>query len=209
MSDSSDALPGILGCLGGLGCGAALLVIGISGALFYVGRAASTPVVIPAPTPMPPPSPIPVPPSMPLPPPPVLPSPPVAPPGVLAPPGDLSPRLVHATVTAVSGDRVGIAVGASCDFNVEREDAADGSFVCNAQVVCGGRLLYGGPGAGYFPCTLYAGPPRHVVGSDLDTTTADHDGAMSLDTHGTLELWDDATGPNGEFRVTATVVSVE
>jgi len=202
MTEQRDMLPGILGCLGGLGCGAALLVIGISGALFYVAEPrvdSSPPITVP--TPFPPP--------MPLPPPPVLPSPPIAPPGTLAPPGDLSSRLVHATVTAVSGDGAGIAVGASCDFNVEREDAPDGSFVCNAQVVCGGRLLYGGPGAGYFPCTLYAGPPRHVVGADLNTTTADHDGAMSLDTHGTLELWDDATGPNGEFRVTATVLSVE
>jgi hypothetical protein len=209
MSEQRDVLPGILGCLGGLGCGAALLVIGISGALFYAGTSSvnsSPPISTPAP---PTPFPTPIPPSMPLPPPPVLPTPPLAPPGVLAPAGDLSPRLVHATVTAVSGDGAGIAVGASCDFNVERENAADGSFVCNAQVVCGGRLLYGGPGAGYFPCTLYAGPPRHVVGADLNTTTADHDGAMSLDTHGTLELWDDATGPNGEFRVTATVVSVE
>lgn len=209
MSEPQGALPGILGCLGGLGCGAALLVIGISGVLFYLGTVASTPVVLPTPPPAPMPMPAPVPPSFPLPPPPMLPTPPVAPTGVLAPPGDRSPRLVYATVTAVSGDGVGIAVGASCDFNVERHDAANGSFTCNAQVVCGGRLLYGGPGAGYFPCTLYAGPPRHVVGSDLDTTTADHDGAMSLDTHGTLELWDDATGPHGEFRVTATVVAVE
>ncbi len=209
MSEPRDPLPIVLGCIAGLGCGGAILVIGIAGALFY--GASSGPPSVTSPPPVVPsvPMPVPIPPSTPLPPPPVLPTPPTAPPGALAPPSDMAPRLVHATVTEVSGAPLGVAVGASCDFNVEREDAPDGTFACNAQVVCGGRLLYGGPGAGYFPCTLYLGPPRHVVGADLNTTTADHDGAMSLDTHGTLELWDDATGPNGEFRVVATVQSVE
>ena len=215
MTERSTALPGILGCLTGVGCGLVVLVGCLSG-FFLIGQSVPTP-----PPSYPPSYPPPTPPSYPppsSPPPtsgPVLPPPPVIPPalppapiGTLAPPEDVTPRLVRATVTEVSG-AAGIEVGASCEFNVLREDLPDSSFNCNAQVVCGGRLLYGGPAAGYFPCTLYQGPPRHVVGADTNTTSVDNDGALTLDTHGTMEVWDDATGPNGEFRVVAHVDSVE
>ena len=116
---------------------------------------------------------------------------------------------MRATVTSVTGAAV-VTTGQSCEFNVERRDRDDGTFWCNAQIVCGGHLLYGGPTAGFFPCTLYEGPPRHVAGADPTTTREDQDPAMTLSTvDGTLEIWDDASGPNGEFRVVAHVDSVE
>lgn len=208
MSDGagqSAAIPGVLGCLTGLGCGLVLLVGCVASFMIF---STATPIAAPTPIPSPPPV-TPVPPLVPLPPPPMLPPAiPTAPPGPLSPPTDVAPRIVRATITEVQG-LADLAVGSSCELNVDRSDQPDGSFVCNTQIVCGGRLLYGGAAAGYFPCTLYEGPPRHVVGADQQTTAGDGDGAMSLDTHGTLEIWDDATGTNGEFRVRARVDSVE
>ncbi|MCC6874029.1 MAG: hypothetical protein IT378_06950 [Sandaracinaceae bacterium] len=99
--------------------------------------------------------------------------------------------------------------GATCAFDVTRHDRSDGSFWCNAQIRCGDRLLYGGPTAGFFECTLYDQPQRHVVGHDVNTTSGDRDAAMSLDTlTGTLEVRDDATGVNGQFELQARVTSV-
>jgi hypothetical protein len=207
-SGSSSALPVALGCLTGVGCGLVLIVGCIASWLVLsdadVRDAPLTPV---APVPLPPPAP---PPYLPPPSAPTLPPPPMppAPSGSLAPPRDLTPRLVRATITESSAAAV-VPVGALCEFDVERTDNPDGSFACRAQVVCGGRLLFGGPEAGYFPCTLYEGPPRHVVGSDPNTTGTDGDAAMRLDTHGTLEVWDDASGANGELRVAARVDAVE
>jgi hypothetical protein len=206
---SSSALPVALGCLTGVGCGLVLIVGCVASWLVLseadVGGDDASPTA-PAPVP-PPPASAPPPPSAPaLPPPPVLPPPPTS--GSVAPPGDVAPRLVRATITVSSAPTI-VPVGALCEFDVERVDSPDGSFACRAQVVCGGRLLYGGPEAGFFPCTLYEGPPRHVVGSDANTTGSDGDAAMRLDTHGTLEVWDDAGGANGELRVTARVDAVE
>lgn len=117
--------------------------------------------------------------------------------------------MVRATVTAVEGS-IGVDVGAECGFAVDRRDRSDGTFWCNAQIVCGGRLLYGGPEAGYFPCTLFEQPRRDVVGSDPQTHEDDRDAAMSIDTTtGALEIWDDASGELGRFRVRARVDSVE
>lgn len=212
MTERSSALPGLLGCLTGLGCGMVLLAGCVASWLFLADGSPAPPDIDTPPyvPPYVPPAPPPVPPGGPLlPPPPIVPPTiPPAPPGALAPASDTAPRLVRATVTEASGS-AGIAVGAMCEFHVERTDNSDSTFACNAQIVCGGRLLYGGPGAGFFPCTLYEGPPRHVVGADENSTSGDNDGAMRLDTHGSLEIWDDSTGPNGEFRVVAHVDSVE
>jgi hypothetical protein len=203
MEPKNDNTWLLVGAAAGCGLLALLLVCGAAGALFWVtARSAPTPV-----TPAPMPSPMPMPPSVA----PSLPPPPLLPP---LPPGtsgetDTAPRTVRATVTSVTGSPVATA-GQSCEFNVERRDRDDGSFWCNAQMVCGGHLLYGGPTAGFFPCTLYAGPPRNVVGNDPTTTREDQDPAMTLSTiDGTLEIWDDASGPNGEFHLAAHVDSVE
>lgn len=155
---------------------------------------------------------------------PPLPVPPIpptvaVPPSVAPPPpssvatagdDDRAPRAVHATIETVTGSP-GVSVGQTCEFNVERRDREDGSgFWCNAQVVCGGHLLYGGPTAGFFPCTLFAGPSRGVVGQDPSTTSQDRDAAISIDSvQSHLEVWDDATGPSGEFRVGAHIDSIQ
>ena len=118
-------------------------------------------------------------------------------------------RRVRATVTEVSG-LTDVAVGAACTADVTRHDRDDGTFWCNAQITCGSRLLYGGADAGYFPCVLYDGARRDVVGSDPSSTVEDRDAAMSLNTiGGSLEIHDDASGPNGAMRVLAHVDTIE
>lgn len=140
----------------------------------------------------------------------VLPPPSLPPPPSSTTVEDHPPITVHATITEVSGSP-GVTVGQTCEFNVERRDRDDGSgFWCNAQVVCGGHLLYGGPMAGFFPCTLFDSPTRGVVGSDPNTTSVDQDAAFSIDTSQlTMELHDDASGPNGELHVAAHIDTIE
>lgn len=131
-------------------------------------------------------------------------------PGMPAPPPmrAASPRHVTATVESASG-LSSVAVGATCEFDVEQHDRGDGTFWCRAQVRCAGELLYGGPSAGYFDCTLYEQPHRHVVGEDRDTTRVDSDAAMRLNTlRNELEVRDDPSGRLGAFEVRARVTDV-
>lgn len=123
-------------------------------------------------------------------------------------PAGTSPRRVTAVVEEVTG-AIAARVGTACAFDVTRHDRADGTFWCNAQVSCAGQLLYGGQGAGYFDCTLYERPQRHVVGEDPSTTQADGDAAMRLDTlGGLLTVRDDPTGRLGAFALRARVSDV-
>jgi hypothetical protein len=116
---------------------------------------------------------------------------------------------VRATVTSAEGS-IAASVGTTCALTVEQRDRLDGTFWCNTQIVCAGQLLYGGPDAGYFPCVFHSTPRRDVVGADDQTHSEDGDAAMRLDTiAGSLEIWDDSTGPFGVFRVRARVDSVE
>ena len=103
-----------------------------------------------------------------------------------------------------------VRAGDKCDFLVERRDDASGSRWCNALVVCGGRLIFGGPNAGYFPCRLNgASERRDVVGSEPSTTNSDGDGAIQINTaEGVMRVWDDASGVLGEFLVEAEILSV-
>jgi hypothetical protein len=118
------------------------------------------------------------------------------------------PRQVRAEVTHVEGNPV-VREGDKCDFLVERRARDQTSFYCNAQVVCGGKLLYGGPNRGYFPCRLFEGGRRDVIGTDASTTGADQDAALYLNTRtGVLRVWDDARGQLGAFKVEADVLSV-
>lgn len=159
-----------------------------------------SPQVAPPPVaPVPPIAPAPFP-SMPPPPSPSLPPPPTT--------GTTSARRVSAIVEQVSGVP-GLRHGSTCLFDVTRVDRDDGTFWCNAQVSCGGQLLYGGVDAGFFECTLYEQPERHVVGDDPDTTSADRDAAMHLDTlRSQLTVRDDASGRLGAFSVRARVTSI-
>ncbi len=174
------------------------------------GGASSAPY---QPSPYTPPPPYVPPPTTFAPPPTYVPPPPTfAPPTTMAPPpvsGEEAPRVIRATVQSVEGLST-VSVGATCEFNVERRDRDDGTFWCNAQVVCGGQLLYGGPEAGYFPCTLFESPQRGVVGSDTGTTPVDRDAAFSIDTvQSRVEVWDDAHDDVAAFHVTAHIDAVE
>ena len=122
---------------------------------------------------------------------------------------DPQPRQIRAEVTRVSGNPV-VRAGDRCDFLVERRLRAHDEYYCNAQVVCGGRLLFGGPDRGYFPCKLYEDGRRDVVGGDPSTTAADQDAALLLNTHeGVMRIWDDAHGSLGEFSVEAEILSTQ
>ncbi len=122
--------------------------------------------------------------------------------------GGEQPRRVRAEVTRVGGNQI-VRVSDKCEFLVERRRLEDGSFYCNAQVVCGGKLVYGGPDRGYFACQLHDTPRRDVVGSDPSTTGTDHDPALALDTRtGVLRVWDDARGADGAFDIEADVTDV-
>lgn len=165
------------------------------------GEVADPPVVVePSPSPQPGPTPLPAP--LPSPSPgPVLPPPPSA--------GFTSPRRVEAVVESVTGLAT-VRAGSTCAFDVTRDDRPDGTFWCNAQVMCGGQLLYGGPNAGFFSCTLYEQPERHVVGEDASMTREDGNAAMRLDTlRRVLSVRDDSNGPRGAFNLRARVTSVQ
>ncbi len=122
---------------------------------------------------------------------------------------DSQPRRIRAEVTRVGGNPI-VRVSERCEFLVQRRPLEKGAFYCNAQVLCGGKLVYGGPDRGYFACKLYSAPRRDVVGSDPSTTSDDHDPALSLDTRaGVLRVWDDARGTHGAFEIEADVIDVE
>jgi hypothetical protein len=118
------------------------------------------------------------------------------------------PRVIRAEVVRAQGDS-GVRVGDKCEFLVNRHITKDGSSMCNAQVMCGERLVYGGPKRGYFPCRLDEAERREVVGTDGATTAQDEDGGFYLDTHkGVMKVWDDEHGTLGNFRLEADVLSV-
>lgn len=134
---------------------------------------------------------------------------PIAPPTGRTPPAQSGlPLVVNATVTAVSGRRA-VEVGADCGFVVERHERPEG-FWCRAQIVCGGKLLYGGPNAGYFDCELEVHPETRVIGGEDLTTREDSDAAMRINSvDGLLTVMDDATGEHGAYRLEARIVSIE
>jgi hypothetical protein len=123
---------------------------------------------------------------------------------------DATPRQVRAEVTRVQGSAVA-RPGDKCEFLIERRLRERDNFWCNAQVVCGGRLLYGGPERGFFVCKLYDdGEQRDVIGSDPHTTASDKDAAISINTReGVMRIWDDAQGVLGEFVVEAEILSIQ
>ena len=118
---------------------------------------------------------------------------------------DLGPRKFDAVVTAVSGSAP-VSVGAGCSVQIVGAPLAQGLYWCNAQLFCGGRLLYGGASAGYFDCSLSGPPGRHVLGHDQQTTAADSDAAFAVDTVGALlRVRDDANGMYGTYSIDARI----
>lgn len=123
-----------------------------------------------------------------------------------------APLSVRAEVTRSSNASL-VRQGASCEFLVEQRQRDAQSYYCNAQVMCGGKLLYGGPDRGYFACRFYDGEQgehHDVVGSDPTTSDEDKDAALQLDTRaGVLRVWDDASGNHGQFELEAEVLSAQ
>jgi hypothetical protein len=194
-----------------VGCGAIALsaLCIVPPALWLVLSDDDEPVVADV-DPVRPPDPVPAPPIAPSPSLPPLPSPSLPSPSLPPPPASAGPpRRVTAIVEEVTGS-IATRAGATCAFDVVRHDQADGTFWCNAQIRCGAELLYGGQNAGFFDCTLYEQPQRHVVGEDPLTTSGDRDAAMRLDTlRGTLVVRDDAAGRLGVFTLRARVTQVQ
>lgn len=195
----NGALYVLLGCAG-------LLIVGLCaasglGVWMVVQRSSVPPVAYPSGPAMPPPVPPPVAPTVPPPGTPLPPGP------ALPPPPDFgfSPAIIRATVESVEGTSP-VAVGATCEFTVERHARPEPpGYWCRTQIACGGRLLYGGPTAGYFPCEL-GDSPRTVVGRDIEATSVDTDAAMELDTTtGVLSVRDDVAGPYGSYAIRARI----
>ncbi|MFO0709915.1 MAG: hypothetical protein U0353_08755 [Sandaracinus sp.] len=115
-----------------------------------------------------------------------------------------STRIVRATVTESVG-LPDVPVGSECTLEVTHPDE-----MCQAQIACGPRHVYGSETQGFFPCSLTVGGARpDVQGTDTLTTSGDNDPAMTLDTAlGTLSLLDDETGALGAFRLSAHVETV-
>jgi hypothetical protein len=122
------------------------------------------------------------------------------------------PLSVRAEVTR--SNNAGVArQGDSCAFLVEQRRRDAQSYYCNAQVMCGGKLVYGGPDRGYFSCRFYqaeGGQHGDVIGNDPTTTHEDRDSGLYLDTRaGVVRVWDDASGVHGAFELEAEVLSVQ
>ncbi len=180
-----------------VGCGG-LMFVGLCvtvGVGVYVLADRGELTLLPSPDgPPPAPQPAPVPPG----PPPT--SPPLPPPPTVQPPFTL-----EATVTEVTGSLAG-RVQSRCRLAIEEVSSIEG-MRCRTQIVCDSILVYGGPQAGYFPCTLDA-PRRSVSGSDTQTTGDDGDAAMTIDTaSGSLRISDDASSRNGAFTLVARLAT--
>lgn len=203
---SNGSVMALMGCGALLMCG--LCVVTGMGAYMFLspgGRPPAEPIVVAPATPVAPHmpnQPLPQEPPVPHPFQPPQPQQPVLPP----PPPSARPDVrVRATVTHITAGGP-VASGAQCDFQVEMPSPSQ--QMCRAQVYCGGRLLYGGPTAGYFQCTV--GPGNQVTGQDGNTTADDTDASFSISTPASIiTLRDDASGPNGAFTLTARVDSVQ
>ncbi|MFO0697250.1 MAG: hypothetical protein U0230_26980 [Polyangiales bacterium] len=124
-------------------------------------------------------------------------------------PGGGGPIHVEATVRSVTGSAP-VAVGDTCTTDVEQVPREEGGYWCRAQITCAGKLLYGGPQSGYFPCTFASQPSTSVRGQDDHTTRDDQDASLLLDTDlRQLTIADDATGPNGAFGLEARITAVQ
>ncbi len=119
-----------------------------------------------------------------------------------------APWVVVAKVTAATGTKP-VDEGAQCGFAVERHPSPGGGYWCRSQIVCAGKLLYGGPRSGYFQCTVVTSGRLSIVGSDVETSAKDTDAAMTLNTVlGELSLRDDSSGAHGAYTLSARIISV-
>lgn len=122
---------------------------------------------------------------------------------------DPEPRQVRAEVTRVRGNPV-VREGDRCEFLIQRRRRGGDAFNCNAQVVCGGRLLFGGPDRGFFVCKQFDDERHDIVGDDPVTAGGDKDSAFHINTRdGVMKIWDDEEGVLGKFEVEAEILSVQ
>ena len=118
------------------------------------------------------------------------------------PPTSGEPLVFTAAITEATGSISG-RISRECRFTVEPPRTDEPK--CRTQIVCDSLLLYGGPSAGFFPCR-FDPVARTVSGVDEDTTSADGDAAMTVDsTSRFLRIFDDSSGPNGEFTLVGTI----
>lgn len=120
-----------------------------------------------------------------------------------------TPLVIRANVDEIDGSRP-VEPGVSCEMTVERHTLpSPPGFWCRTQILCGGKLLYGGPQAGYFYCDWSNPAVRHVRGEDGETYRIDNDAAMALDTRAqTLTIRDDDGGAHGAYTLRARVTEV-
>lgn len=132
------------------------------------------------------------------------------------PPGQLQPSLAGSdrpvtmtvTLSRASGPE-GLAAGHACTA-VVRPPARNGQSLCQGEVRCGDRVLYGGSSNGYFGCEIQWVPSLRVTGRDDATASEDGDAAIEIDTTTELiRVRDDATGPHGVFEIEGRVVQVQ
>ena len=121
---------------------------------------------------------------------------------------DREPRQVRAEITRVTGAQI-LRPGDKCEFLIERRPRENASPYCNTQIVCGGRLVFGGPDRGYFACRFETDHRRDVTGSEPVTSGRDGDSAFYINTaEGVMRVWDDEAGMYGAFQIEADVLSV-
>jgi hypothetical protein len=121
---------------------------------------------------------------------------------------DPAPRVVTVIVELTTAGAP-IAAGNQCAFAIEPTPHPSLGYWCHTTIDCGGRVLYGGGEAGYFPCRLEPRPRVDLVGSDAETSTRDSDAAFEIDTRtGVMTLRDDARGRFGAYELRARVLSV-
>jgi len=117
---------------------------------------------------------------------------------------------VNATVTSVTGSRP-VSPDGVCSFRVERHPRSSGGYWCRTQAMCGEKLLFGGPTAGYFQCEMTQDASgTRIVGGDPDTTSSDRDASFAINTdEGSVVIRDDGTSDNGEYSLVAHINSVQ
>lgn len=109
----------------------------------------------------------------------------------------LFPRELRGIIRSIQPSLGSVTAGQICSATLSARVADKGQVLCNARIECSGQLMYGGSDAGHFPCAL-AG--SHVRGSDAQTSSADQDPAITLDTESnSLHIWDDQAGYFGRF----------
>jgi WD40 repeat protein len=105
-------------------------------------------------------------------------------------------RQITAVVTSASGSGL-LPIGEQCSFATTAQVDIEGTIMCNAQISCAKKTLYGGLTSGFFPCTFEG---LNVFGSDRKTSSSDGDPAILIDTRDkTLVIKDDAKGKQGAF----------